>query len=161
MIVILMGVSGSGKTTVGRLLAGDLGWPFYDGDDWHPPANRDKMSRGIALTDADRDIWLTALQHFMSKLIHDGQSAVIACSALKQAYRDRLQVDKQLVRFIYLRGSYDLIRQRLQERRGHFMPADLLTSQFETLEEPQDVVKIDIANEPEAIVSLIKQNLGL
>jgi gluconokinase len=161
MIVIVMGVSGSGKTTVGRLLARELGWPFYDGDDWHPPANRDKMRRGIALTDADRDIWLTALQHFISKLIQGGQSAVIACSALKQAYRDRLQVDEQLVRFIYLKGSYDLIRQRLQERQGHFMPANLLTSQFETLEEPQEVVTIDIANEPEAIISLIKQNLGL
>jgi gluconokinase len=160
MIIILMGVSGSGKTTVGRLLARDLGWPFYDGDDFHPQANIDKMRQGIPLTDADRDSWLTALRRQIDNLIGNHQSAVLACSALKQAYRDRLRGDWPEVRFIYLKGDYALIRRRLRKRRGHFMKADLLTSQFATLEEPQGVPTVDIAQTPEAIVECIKQALG-
>jgi gluconokinase len=160
MIIILMGVSGSGKTTVGRLLARDLGWPFYDGDDFHPQANIDKMRQGIPLTDADRDSWLTALRQQITALIANHQSAVLACSALKQAYRDRLRGDQPEVRFIYLKGDYALIRRRLRKRRGHFMKADLLTSQFAALEEPQGVPTVDIAQAPEAIVECIKQALG-
>ena len=161
MVILLMGVSGSGKTTIGRLLAQDLGWPFYDGDDFHPQANIDKMRQGIPLTDDDRDSWLTALRHQIDTLIADRQSAVLASSALKQAYRDHLGSDRSEVRFIYLKGDYALIRQRLQERQGHFMKADLLVSQFATLEEPKGVPAIDIAQEPEAIVGSIKRALGL
>jgi gluconokinase len=161
MLILLMGVSGSGKTTIGRLLAQDLGWPFYDGDDFHSQANIDKMRQGIPLTDDDRDSWLTALRHQIDTLIADRQSAVLACSALKQAYRDRLGGDRPEVRFIYLKGDYALIRQRLQERQGHFMKADLLVSQFATLEEPKGVPAINIVQEPEAIVGSIKRALGL
>ncbi len=161
MIIILMGVSGSGKTTIGRLLAQDLGWPFYDGDDFHLQANIDKMRQGIPLTDDDRDSWLAALRHQIDTLIDDGQSAVLACSALKQAYRERLRGDRAKVHFIYLQGDSALIRQRLQKRQGHFMKADLLTNQFDTLEEPEGVPAVDIAQAPEAIVGSIKQALGL
>jgi len=156
-----MGVSGSGKTTIGQLLAQDLGWSFYDGDDFHPQANIDKMRQGIPLTDEDRDSWLTALQHHIDTLLDNHQSAVLACSALKQAYRDRLGGDQPAVRFIYLKGDYALIRQRLQNRRGHFMPADLLKSQFATLEVPKDVPAIDISQTPEVIVKSIKRALEL
>lgn len=161
MIIILMGVSGSGKTTIGRLLAQDLGWPFYDGDDFHPQANVDKMRQGIPLTDDDRDSWLTALRRQIDTLIDNRQSAVLACSALKQAYHDRLGNGQPEVRFVYLKGNCDLIRQRLLARHGHFMPANLLKSQFDSLEEPEDVPAIDIAQAPEAIVGSIKRALGL
>src|SRR5262245_39229416 len=155
-----MGVSGSGKTTIGQLLAQDLGWPFYDGDDFHPQANIDKMRQGISLTDEDRDSWLTTLRHHIDTLLNNRQSAVLACSALKQAYRNRLGGDRPAVRFIYLKGDYALIRQRLQKRQGHFMNADLLASQFATLEEPKGMPAIDIAQEPKAIVERIKQAVG-
>src|SRR5262245_34254527 len=160
MIIILMGVSGSGKTTIGRLLAQNLGWPFYDGDDFHPQTNIDKMRQGIPLTDDDRDSWLTALRHQIDALIDSRQSAVLACPALKQAYRDRLGGDRSEVRFVYLKGDYALIRQRLQERQGHFMKADLLASQFATLEEPEGVPAVDIAQKPEAIVECIKRAIS-
>lgn len=161
MIVILMGVSGAGKTTIGQLLAHDLGWPFSDGDDFHPQANIDKMRRGVALTDDDRDSWLTALQHLIHDLRREHQSAVIACSALKQSYRDHLLDGEKDIHCVYLKGDYTLIRQRLQERQRHFMKADLLASQFATLEEPQGVLAVDVAQEPEVIVRRIKQALGL
>jgi gluconokinase len=161
MVVILMGVSGAGKTTIGQLLAADLGWPFYEGDDFHPPANVEKMGHGIALTDEDRGPWLTALRHLIDTLIEENRSAVIACSALKQAYRERLLSDEKRVRFVYLKGDYSLIHERLRQRHGHFMKADLLTSQFETLEEPAGVLTIEVAREPEVIISLIKRELGL
>lgn len=159
MVIILMGVSGSGKTTIGRLLAQDLGWPFYDGDDFHPQANIDKMRQGIPLTDDDRDAWLTTLRHQIDTFVDTCQSTVLACSALKQTYRDRL--NRSEVRFIYLKGDPALIRQRLLARQGHFMPADLLASQFATLEEPQGVPAIDIAQTPETVVDLIKRALNV
>jgi len=159
MVIILMGVSGSGKTTIGQLLAQHLGWTFYDGDDFHPQGNIDKMRQGIPLTDDDRDSWLTALQQLIDSLLHQNQPAVLACSALKQTYRSRLQRNQTDVRFVYLKGDLDLIRQRLTARQGHFMHADLLGSQFATLEEPQDVITIDIDQPPEAIVARIRQSL--
>lgn len=156
MVIILMGVSGSGKTTIGQLLAQSLTWTFYDGDDFHPQGNIDKMRQGIPLTDNDRDAWLRALQQLIDTLLHQNQSAVLACSALKQNYRARLQRHPEEVRFVYLKGDYDLIRQRLTSRHGHFMRADLLDSQFATLEEPQGVLTVDISQSIESIVATIK-----
>jgi gluconokinase len=162
LIIILMGVSGSGKTTVGRLLAGELGWMFYDGDDFHPQANIEKMKKGIALTDKDRKPWLAALRRLILDLIHNNQSAVIACSALKKSYRDFLgKGTENNIVFVYLKGNYDLIHQRLLERRDHFFDMKLLESQFETLEEPGGVLTIDIAQEPILIVSQVRRGLGL
>jgi gluconokinase len=161
VIVIIMGVSGSGKTTIGQLLAKKLDWQFYDGDDFHPKANIEKMSHGIALTEVDRESWLNALEYLIQDLIGRGQSAVITCSALKQLYRDSLLGKRKDVVVVYLKGSYDLIRQRLIERKGHFFNANLLRSQFDTLEEPEGVPTIDIAKEPQAIVNEIRQRLSL
>jgi gluconokinase len=161
LIIILMGVSGSGKTTVGRLLAVELGWMFYDGDDFHPEANIEKMKKGIALTDKDRKPWLDPLQNLILDLVRNNQSAVIACSALKKSYRDILAKGKENVVFVYLKGNYDLLHRRLLERKGHFFDARLLESQFEILEEPEGVLTIDIAQEPVKIVSQVRRGLGL
>ena len=156
-----MGVSGSGKSTIGQLLANKLGWQFYDGDDLHPKANIDKMRQGIPLTDRDRDSWLAALQHLINDLISKNQSAIITCSALKQSYRDRLVENRKNVVIVYLKGDYDLIRNRLLTREDHFFDVDLLASQFETLEEPEGVLTIDISLEPSAIVNQIRRELRL
>jgi gluconokinase len=159
MIIILMGVAGSGKTTVGQLLASDLGWRFYEGDDFHPQANIDKMQRGIPLTDTDRWPWLQALRHVLDGCLAQGTSAVMACSALKQTYRDYLMHGCDEIKLVYLQGSYDLLSQRLAQRQGHFMPKALLASQFATLEEPQQGLLVDVANTPEALVAVIRQAL--
>ncbi len=161
MIIILMGVSGSGKTTIGLLLAQRLGWAFYDGDDFHPPANVEKMRSGVPLTDSDRESWLATLQQLIDDLLKNGRSAVLACSALKQSYRTRLQRHPEDVRFVYLKGDYALLHQRLTTRHEHFMPAGLLASQFATLEEPQEGLIIDIAQSPEAIINAITATLRL
>lgn len=160
-----MGVSGAGKTTVGKLLAQELGWPFYDADDFHSSANVRKMRTGVALTDADRAGWLDALAAHIARLEQCGTSAVIACSALKKAYRARLRgaVDATgaapAVRFVYLKGSPSLIRKRLASRVHHFMPPALLASQFETLEEPAMALTVDVAAPPAAIVRRIRAGL--
>jgi gluconokinase len=159
MMVILMGVAGSGKTTVGRLLASALGWHFYEGDDFHPRPNIDKMQRGIPLTDDDRWPWLQALREVIDACQAQGTSAVMACSALKQTYRDYLMHGCDEVKLVYLQGSYDLLSQRLTQRQGHFMPAGLLTSQIATLEEPQQGLHFDVATPPEVLVAAIRQAL--
>ena len=161
MIIIIMGVSAAGKTTIGKLLAQDLCWHFYEGDDYHPPSNVEKMSSGIPLTDDDRWPWLDSLRRLIDRLISDGRNAVIACSALRQAYRDRLQQGNKEVVFIYLKGDYGLIRTRLEDRQEHFMNADLLESQFRTLEEPESATTLEVGQEPETIVRVVKENLGL
>ena len=157
-ILIMMGVSGSGKTEIGQRLAAELGWPFFDGDDFHPAENIEKMRRSIALTDRDRNAWLDALQTLIQTQITNHQSAVIACSALKQSYRDRLSIDPG-VQFIYLKGSHALINDRLKKRAHHYMPANLLDSQFDTLEEPRDALEIDVSHPPETIIKTICETL--
>ncbi len=135
-VVVVMGVSGSGKTTIATLLAGSLGWDFADGDDLHPPSNVAKMRSGTPLTDDDRWPWLQAIGTWIDAHLASGQHGVVTCSALKRAYRDRLLVGRQGVRLVYLCGSYDVVAARQAARQGHFMPAALIQSQFETLEPP-------------------------
>ena len=125
MVIILMGVSGSGKTTIGRRLADELGWKFYDGDDYHPRANVEKMARGVPLDDDDRAPWLESLRDLIRSCLARGESAVLACSALKRSYRQHLLIDES-VKLVYLKGDYELIEDRLEGRRGHFMKPEML-----------------------------------
>jgi len=159
MIVIVMGTTGSGKTTIGTLLAKRLGWEFVDADDFHPAANVEKMKHGIPLTDADREPWLKALHDKTVEWTAAKRNVVLACSALKQSYRDELRASPD-VKFVYLKGSYELFSQRVLTRKGHFAKQDLLTSQFATLEEPTDAIIVDAAPPPEKIVSKVRRQLG-
>jgi gluconokinase len=144
MIVVLMGVCGCGKSTVGRTLADELGWAFLDADDFHPPGNVAKMAAGVALTDADRWPWLDRIVAELQAIDRQGRSAVLACSALRQNYRDRLDRAGK-IRWVYLKGDAATIEPRLASRRGHFMPSTLLASQFATLEEPAGAMVVDVA----------------
>lgn len=161
MIIVIMGVAGSGKSTVGTQLAQTLGWPFYDGDDFHPTSNIDKLRRGIPLTDRDRAAWLAALRHLIDTQIAAQQSCVLACSALKQSYRTQLTPPQGTVEFVYLRGTPAQIQARLNQRSGHFMNPALLTSQLATLEEPESGLMLDITASPEQLVAQICQALHL
>lgn len=160
MIVIVMGVVGSGKTTVGRLLAGQLGWGFADADDFHSPANVEKIRRGIALDDDDRRPWLESLRTAITQWIAEKRNFALACSALKRSYRQELSIVPE-VRFVYLKGSAELIAERLRSRQGHFAGEQILASQFADLEEPEDAVTVEIAAPPEQIVAEIREKLGL
>lgn len=160
MVILLMGVTGSGKTTVGQTLAKSLQWQFADADDYHPSANVAKMRAGIPLNDADRAPWLAALRAEIDKWQGNGTNAVLACSALKQAYRDELVVDSD-VKLVYLRGSQELIDDRLKKRHGHYMDPRLLPSQFAALEEPGNALAIDVDASVAEIVSRIRAALGL
>jgi len=160
MIVIVMGVTGAGKTTIGKLLADELGWQFVDGDDFHPLANVEKMRRGIPLTDEDRRPWLAQLRTQIQAWIAQHRNVVLACSALKQSYRDELRTGPE-VRFVYLKGSPELIGERLRARHGHFAGAQILAGQFADIEEPADAVMLDVSAEPSQIVAEIRQKLGL
>lgn len=161
MIIVLMGVSGSGKTTVGKELARQLVWTFVDADDFHPIANVEKMHRGIPLSDEDRRPWLAAIHQRLLDAAGRHESVVLACSALKHEYRDYLQHEEpDRIAYVYLRGSEELIRQRLAARKGHFMNPNLLHSQFETLEPPANAIEVDIDPPPEQIAAEIRQQLG-
>ncbi len=159
-IVIVMGVAGVGKSLIGSLLACELGWNFYDADDFHSESNRMKMSQNIPLTDEDRAGWLLSLQGLIRQNIQYNIPIVLACSALKNSYRNILMVDEQ-VKLIYLQGTYEQIESRLRQRTGHYMSAKMLASQFDILEEPQNALAVDIAHTPQEIISIIRRGLSL
>lgn len=160
MIVIVMGVVGAGKTTVGRLLAESMGWHFADADDFHSPANIAKIEQGIPLNDADREPWLERLRGYLLKRQSERLNVVLACSALRGSYRERLRIVPD-VRFIYLKGDAKLIAERLRARHGHFAGEQILESQYADLEEPQDAITIEISKSPAGIVSEIRKRLGV
>jgi gluconokinase len=163
VIVIVFGVSGAGKTTVGKLLATELGWHFLEADDFHSATNVEKMRSGRPLTDEDRWPWLERLREEIQRSLAAGENAVLACSALKRAYRDRLRVNEK-VKFVFLRGDYALIEKQLRRRHDHFMDPGLLQSQFNALEEPQSdeqVLTIQLGRTPDETVEDIKARLHL
>ena len=158
MIVVLMGVCGCGKTTVGRPLAQELGWTFVDADDLHPRANVEKMASGVPLTDEDRRPWYERIVAELQRLTRSGKHVVLACSALKESYRTRLARAGEL-RIVYMKGDAETIQPRISSRSGHFMPASLLASQFATLEEPSGAIVVDVAQPVEAQVAAIARAL--
>lgn len=161
-VVLVMGVSGSGKTTIGRLLAEELEWSFADADEFHSAANRNKLMEGIPLNDEDRGPWLGRLRSAIRAWIKENRSTVLACSALKSGYRRHLVRGlEDRVRFVYLKGSFELIARRLAGRTDHFMNGVLLANQFEVLEEPSEALVVDIEDSPERIVAHIRSSLGL
>ncbi|AXC11857.1 Gluconokinase [Acidisarcina polymorpha] len=163
MIVILMGVTGTGKTTVGKLLASRTGWPFAEGDDYHSEANKQKMHAGIPLNDEDRAPWLATLHDVLYGWYQQGKSGILACSALKQAYRDTLSsgIPRDDYRFVLLEVSREHIAERLSHRTNHYMNPGLLDSQFATLEVPSDAIRVSAEGTPEETVALILDQLGL
>ncbi|WP_432988119.1 gluconokinase [Dactylosporangium sp. CA-233914] len=161
-VFVVMGVAGTGKTTVGAMLAGRLGWLYAEADDFHPAANVDKMSAGIPLTDADREPWLAAIGRWIDERAAAGQPGVVTCSGLKRAYRDRLRRGRPQVRLVFLDGSRELIARRLAARHGHFMRAEMLDSQFADLEPPgpgEDVTEVSVEPPPYEIVEAILRAL--
>lgn len=160
-VIILMGVTGVGKIEIGEELAEELGWVFYNGADFHSQANIDKMKEGIPLTDEDRQPWLETLNKLIHKHIQQGQPAVLACSALKQSYRDTLLAGNEGAVFVYLKGNPTLIGARLRQRLGQFMKSSLIEHQYETLEEPEGVLTIEADEPPRAIIRQILKEFGL
>jgi gluconokinase len=163
-VIVVMGVSGAGKTTVGRALANELRWAFYEGDDFHPPRNVEKMAAAQPLTDEDRAPWLAALRRLIDDLLARGERAVVACSALRHQYRKRLTPEGQqhdAVKFVYLEVPVAVLRVRLRERLGHFMTEALLDSQLATLEPPRNALPVDGTRSVEEIVREVLQGLGL
>jgi len=156
---IVMGVSGSGKTSVGRSLAEHLGWDFYDADNFHPPANVEKMGNGIPLDDSDRSPWLASLHDLISSSLIHSRPGVLACSALKERYRQQLLGCNAGVQLVYLKGSYDLIWSRMIVRKDHYMKPDMLQSQFDALEEPSDALTVDISLSRDEILQVIVKQM--
>jgi gluconokinase len=157
MVVLLMGVAGSGKTTIGRRLAAELGWAFADADEFHPPANVAKMSVGTPLDDADRAPWLAAIRTYIDRQHTEGRNAVVTCSALKERYRAVLIGGPAQVKLVYLKGSFEVLWSRISNRDGHFMKPAMLHSQLAELEEPADALVIDIAPPPEQIIAVLRR----
>ena len=160
MVILLMGTTGAGKTTVGELLASRLRWTFLDADDFHPPANIEKMKHGTALTDADRFPWLQKIHTELVRLSQNGTNIVLACSALKQSYRDQLSAELDM-RIVYLRGTYEVMRRHIESRHGHFAGEAILAGQFADLEEPQSALALDVSHSPEQLVTETIANLHL
>src|SRR6266446_2590954 len=160
VIVLLMGPAGSGKTTIGELLAARLGWEFADGDSFHSPANIEKMAHGVPLDSNDRIPWLYAIREAMEQWTAQQRNVVLACSALKKIYREFLQINSS-VKLVYLKGTYELLRGRLHARKGHYATEQILKSQLADLEEPADAITIDVARSPEEIVLEIRRQLSL
>ena len=161
MVIIIFGVSGAGKTTIGKLLARDLRWRFIEADDFHPAANIEKMRSGHPLTDNDRWPWVEQLRQQIERSLCARENAVLACSALKRAYRDRLHVSDE-IKFVFLRGDHALVEKQLRSRHGHFMNAALLQGQFHDLEEPEsdeNVLTVDLGRKPQELVDEIKATL--
>ena len=161
MVIVLMGVAGSGKTTVGQQLAAELAWSFADADQFHPPANVAKMSAGQPLDDTDRAPWLDAIRAHIDAQVASGRNAIVTCSALKQRYRDVLIGDPTRVKLVYLKGSRDVLWSRISGREGHFMKPAMLESQLANLEEPTDALVVDIARPPDQILPAIRGGLFL
>jgi gluconokinase len=157
--LIVMGVSGCGKTTIGRMVADHLGWDFYDADDFHPPQNISKMASGIPLTDADREPWLDALRTQIAICLAGSRPGILACSALKEKYRQRLVNSDPGIRVVYLRGSFETIWGRMSQRPGHYMKPNMLQSQFEALEEPEEALVVDVEKAPGLICDEILKNM--
>jgi gluconokinase len=153
--LIVMGVSGCGKSSVGKALAEQLGWDFYDADDFHPPENVSKMANGIPLTDSDRAPWLAALHDLISSSLAQDHPGVLACSALKERYRRQLLEDNEGVQLVYLKGSHELISSRMSTRKDHYMKPEMLQSQFDALEEPANALTIDISISIDEIIGVI------
>ena len=161
MVVVIFGVSGAGKTRIGQALARELGWKFSDADDFHSPENVQKMRNGVPLTDEDRQPWLEKLREQINKSLAANEDMVLACSALKKKYRDRLKVSDE-VKFVFLHGDRDQIAEQLRHRRGHFMNPDLLESQFAELEEPlpsENAIVVELGKKPGELVEEIKTSL--
>ncbi len=159
VVAVLMGVSGVGKTTVGKAVARQLGWEFFDGDDFHPDANVEKMSRGVPLTDDDRDGWLDVLTALITRLYRERRPAIVACSALKKKYRDRLRRGSGGAVVVYLRASNEVVEERIRARPGHFFDAGLLDSQYAALEEPEEAITIDATRSFDAVVDAVASHL--
>ncbi|MDM3848748.1 MAG: gluconokinase [Aphanizomenon gracile PMC627.10] len=155
MIILLMGVSGAGKTTIGKLLAASLNWEFSDADNFHTATNIEKMRLGIPLNDADRKLWLEDLQAAIKNWLQENKNVVLACSALKTNYRQVLIIDS-CIHLVYLKGSFDVIENRLKARQNHFMTEKLLKSQFDDLEEPDNCICVDVSEPPEVIVKKVR-----
>ena len=162
MVIVIFGVSGAGKSTVGQLLARELHWKFYEADDFHPAANIEKMKAGVPLADEDRQSWLEKLRRLIKRCLAAKENAVLACSALKKAYRDQLRVREE-VKFVFLHGSRERVNEQLRHRRGHFMDPSLMDSQFNDLEEPEGseaVLTVELGESPRELVESIKGKLG-
>ena len=158
--IIVMGVSGCGKSSVGKLLAEKLGWDFYDADDFHPPVNVKKMADGIPLDDSDRAPWLALLHELISSSLKQNQPGVLACSALKERYRQQLIEGNENVQLVYLKGNYDLIWSRMSTRREHYMQPEMLQSQFDALEEPVNALTMDISGPVDDISSKVLEQVN-